>query len=232
MWKGREACFFCQKLLRCGLIKLVAFDMDGVLTEDPSSWHFVHRNMGIDNSEYLELYRKGKISYQEFLNSDISLWISSYPGITKGDIVSLLRKISIRRNIPKLVETLRDNNIIPVIISGGISWLSDLITSEAEFYASYANVVRVDDYGRILPEGVAIVDPRHKDNVLRGIQLKNGIDISETASVGDSSYDISLFRCSSLRIAFSPNSESLVEHATHIIKSGELLDVLQYFHLS
>ena len=52
-------------------IRLVVFDMDGVLTTHPSSWEYVHRAMGVDNSENLRLYRTGNISYMDFLRIDL-----------------------------------------------------------------------------------------------------------------------------------------------------------------
>ena len=55
-------------------MKLVVFDMDGVLTEYFSSWVRVHEHFGTDNDEALRLYMEGKIDDEEFMRRDIALW--------------------------------------------------------------------------------------------------------------------------------------------------------------
>ena len=55
-------------------IKLVVFDMDGTLLKPRSCWAYIHEHFGTDNSEMLKLYIEQKITDQEFVKADISLW--------------------------------------------------------------------------------------------------------------------------------------------------------------
>ena len=112
-------------------IRLVVFDMDGVLTTHPSSWEYVHRAMGVDNSENLRLYRTGNISYMDFLRSDVNLWISRHPGITREDVVKILDSIPLRKNLNLAVKEIRDSGAATAIVSGGIYWLAQRIADQA-----------------------------------------------------------------------------------------------------
>jgi phosphoserine phosphatase len=50
-------------------LKLIAFDMDGTITEVRSSWEYLHRRPGIWNRQaekYQERFLAGEISYEEF----------------------------------------------------------------------------------------------------------------------------------------------------------------------
>ena len=64
--------------------------------------------MGVDNSENLRLYRTGRISYMDFLRSDVNLWISRHPGITREDVVKILDRIPLRENLSLAVSCSRE----------------------------------------------------------------------------------------------------------------------------
>lgn len=210
------------------MIRLVAFDMDGVLTRHPSSWKFVHERLGVDNYTNLHRYRSGEILYSEFLNSDISLWTDMHPGITRSDVMTILRDLPVRSDLEDTISSIRRQGAIAVIISGGISWLSDIICETVEFDEKYANKVDTDNDGSIVPHGTVVVEPRNKDAVLRKVQEKYHILPEETASVGDSLYDSSMFRFSEKRVAFNSNSSELDRIADVSINTGRLADLYDY----
>jgi phosphoserine phosphatase len=56
--------------------KLVAFDMDGTLLTQKSSWGKLHRYFGTYelSLKNMEAYEQGKIAYNEFMRRDIMLW--------------------------------------------------------------------------------------------------------------------------------------------------------------
>ncbi|MCL4335018.1 MAG: HAD-IB family phosphatase [Candidatus Thermoplasmatota archaeon] len=223
------------------VIKLVAFDMDGVLTKHASSWRFVHDVLGVNNNHNLKRYREGLISYQDFLNSDIELWVEKFPGIRKIDIMQILSSVPIRDDISQAISLLRSAGAMVVIISGGISWLTDILNEKAEFDQRYANEILTDSDGLILPEGKVVVDPKRKDAILRYVQEELNIDRDETASVGDSNLDTAMFDLSSLGIFFSyndlsgdqmpPSSDIIEKTADVCIRSGRLMDIYRYIFM-
>ncbi|GAG35915.1 unnamed protein product, partial [marine sediment metagenome] len=56
-----------------GLIKMVVFDLDGVLVDIDSSWQTIHRAFGVDNEENFQKHLRNEIDYREFMRSDIGL---------------------------------------------------------------------------------------------------------------------------------------------------------------
>lgn len=212
--------------------KLIAFDMDGVLTDHPSSWRFIHEKLGVDNSANYASYRKGEINYHEFLDSDISLWLKEHPGITKDEIMEILRGLPIRKDLKRAIGLIRESGAKAVIISGGISWLADILQEVVEFDDSYSNVVNCDSSGVILPHGTVRVEPKRKGRVLKKIQDKFDILPEETASVGDSYYDSNMYRYSMKGVAFNSNSRELDEIADIRIESGKLTDLYSKLFLS
>lgn len=216
-------------------IKLIAFDMDGVLTKHPSSWRFVHDAIGVSNAQNLLKYREGLIPYSQFLDSDISLWVSKRPGIKAQDVFEILKRLPVREDLKETITMIRRKGTKAVIISGGISWLCDIINHTVSFDASYANEVLTDGDGTILPRGRVVVDPKRKDICLREVQDQFGFGSEETASVGDSNLDSTMFDLSSVGIFFShhdksgdtapPPTDIIENRADYCIKSGRLMDI-------
>jgi phosphoserine phosphatase len=56
--------------------KVVVFDLDGVLVEEPSAWWTLHHAFSTyeASKENLNAYNRGIIDYPEFMRRDISLW--------------------------------------------------------------------------------------------------------------------------------------------------------------
>ncbi len=206
-------------------IRLVVFDMDGVLTAHPSSWEFVHHAMGVDNSENLRLYREGKISYMDFLRSDVNLWVSRDPGITMDDVIRILDRIPLRDNLGRAVTEIRDSGAATAIVSGGIYWLAQRIARQAVFDQIYANMILTDSTGHIIPDGNVMVEPRHKDSVIMAIQKNLGVSEAQTASVGDTVQDGAMFRHSAVSIAFNSVDGRLTGMASHSAHGNDLLEI-------
>lgn len=203
-------------------IKLVVFDMDGVLTVHPSSWEYVHRHLGVDNHSNLQLYRQGKISYMEFLRSDVRLWTDADPELRKEDVVDILNTIPLRNGIGEAVETIRRCGSFTAIISGGIYWLADRISSLARFDRIFANQIMTDENGRILPDGKVLVEPRNKDKVLKQLQNEMGVSREETASIGDTLQDVAMFRNSGISVAFNATDERVRDEASFSVDGNDL----------
>ncbi len=189
--------------MRISDFSLFIFDMDGTLTENPSSWQYVHDRLGINNHNAFNLYRKGMISYYDFFINDIRAWLSRYPRINRRDVQSLLDEIPLRKGLRDMSEIIHDNGIIQVIVSGGISWLADRIGKEGYFDEIHSNMIGTLADGTIIPEGDAEVDPARKDRIIRMVQEKYGISEKQTVSVGDEYENGSIHARSALSIIIS-----------------------------
>ncbi len=192
--------------MRISDFSLFIFDMDGTLTENPSSWQYVHDRLGINNHNAFNLYRKGMISYYDFFINDIKAWLSRYPRIKRKDVQSVLDEIPLRKGLKDMSEAMHENGIVQVIVSGGISWLADRIEKESCFDEIHSNKIGTLADGTIIPEGDAEVDPAHKDRIVRMVQEKYGISEEQTVSVGDEYENGSIHARSAVSVIISKHS--------------------------
>lgn len=84
-------------------IKMVIFDMDGVLVDIDSSWQFIHRIFHVDSSENLEKYLGGEIDYKEFMRRDIGLW----GAIHIDQIKNILGKAPLMKGAKEVIHKLK-----------------------------------------------------------------------------------------------------------------------------
>ncbi len=208
-------------------IKLIAFDMDGVLTTETSSWNYVHTAFGVSNSSNWKKYEEGKISYLDFLKSDVSLWLEKYGEVREIDVLKVLDRIGLKDGLAETICNIRERDIRTVIISGGIYWLAERINEIAPFDDIYANSILVDHSGFLIDDGFVLVDPKKKGEVLQGIQNDLGIGYKNTMAIGDSDLDISMFNQAAYSVAFNPTTEKITEHSGYVVFGQDLRSLIE-----
>ncbi len=179
---------------------IVFFDMDGVLTKEKSSWNYVHKRLGVDNSRNYELFKMDKINYQEFLRRDVAIWIEKFGEVQVETIKEILNEIEVFNGAKEATEELVKENFKLIIVSGGIMWLAERVGMETGIDEIYANSI-FSLGGKLIPEGRTMVDPKRKDVVIR--KLISQYNPQFTISVGDSSSDRSMFLCTDFSISFN-----------------------------
>ncbi len=207
--------------------RLAVFDMDGVLTATPSSWEFVHRKIGVDNSRNLSLFKKGEITYMDFLRSDVELWIGKMGRVPANYIREILDQVPLRNGIPETISAMNEMGMKTAIISGGIYWLAEKIDRIGNFTRIYANKIKTNERDEIIPDGTVMVDPGRKDVILQSLQTQLDIGVDETVSVGDTLQDVAMFRHSGFSIAFNSNEKSMNGNATVSVEGNDLRVILQ-----
>ncbi len=208
--------------------KLAVFDMDGVLTQPVSSWEYVHRRLGVDNASNLNAYKAGTLTYIDFLKSDVRLWLGSNGPTNAHKVISILEEIPFREGLQTTFQRLKQAGIRTAIISGGIYWLAERVGKAAGADEIHANHILTDESNNILADGHVMVDPKHKDDVIREMQERLGILPEETISVGDTFQDVAMFRNSGISFAFNPVEPSVSEGATHTINGNDLTALLAF----
>jgi phosphoserine phosphatase len=223
-----EACIFLQDILiPVYKMKLIAFDMDGVLTKHPSSWSYVHEYFGVDNSHNLALYRSGKISYSSFMEEDVRLWLSKKDHISRTEMANIMNQIPLMDNLFPGLELLRKLGYVIAIVSGGLSWLSDRISEGFKFDRIFSNSIDLDSRGNLMPRGTVEVIPEKKNVAIMKMQEEFAIRAEDTISVGDSDFDVSMFEVSRFKVAFNPRSHRIVAAADLILYSEDFLDLVE-----
>jgi phosphoserine phosphatase len=205
---------------------LVAFDMDGVLIDYPSTWTWVHDHFGVHNRESVDAFLRGEIDDMEFMRRDISLWMRKRPGLCQADMAEILRPLPFMKGLQETTAALRQAGMRLVIISGGLESVAGQIARNNGFDDYVANGYECDARGDLTGKGVLNVWLKSKRDALTKFQSRYGVTKERTVSIGDSFIDISMFEMSGLRIAFNPIDDYVTSVADHVVRERDLRKVL------
>lgn len=206
---------------------LVAFDMDGVLVDHPSSWTWVHKHFKVDNEASLVAYIEGRIDDREFMRRDINKWLSVRRDLCLRDIDEILRPVPVTPGIRETVSALHSHGMRCVIVSGGLDMAAKRIAEANGFDDHIANSLACDENGHLTGEGVLRVELTNKRQALERFQERYGVPAERTVAIGNSFVDVSMFSTSGLSIAFNPIDETVERSADVVLRSRDLRDVLR-----
>lgn len=207
--------------------KLVIFDVDGTLTKMESSWQFMHEQLGTweKAKQYKDQFFKGTINYAQWASLDVALW----KGLPLSKAQNILSKIPYTKGAVETIATLKKNGVKVVLLSAGLSLLTDRIREEIGVDDALANELVVKD-GCLTGEIQTNVSVWNKDKALRYFLRKFQVKAEECVAVGDDITLISLFAKVGLAIAFNPRTAEVSKHADIVVNSDDLRDILPYIY--
>ncbi|MCE4613737.1 MAG: HAD-IB family phosphatase [Desulfurococcales archaeon] len=212
---------------RSGCVRLVVFDMDGVLVDVHSSWEYLHKKFGVEERAraYKRLFEEGRISYEDWMRLDVSLWIEARGRVHKSELEALLAPIRPRSDAVETVRSLRGLGVYMSIVSGGIDLLARRIARELGIGEWRANILSFDEEGYLQPGGDPLVGV-DKSRAVKEVAEKFGVALEETMFVGDSKWDLPALRIVGHPVLFlnektghREGSEDLLRTARHVISS-------------
>jgi phosphoserine phosphatase len=206
-------------------VKIIAFDMDGVLVKTKSSWTSVHKAFNIDERMTFRRYLRGEFDYEEFMRKDIGFW--GHVHVNK--IRELLDQVPIMSGAEDAFKILHENGYITAIISSGISILAEKLKKMLGIHHIFANDLLEDENGFLTGEGNPVVPLWEKAKVLYHLLKNLSVKPENCAVVGDSIFDIPLFDLAGFSIAFNSNDKRVNNIADVSIESEDLRDILPYF---
>ncbi len=206
-------------------LRLVVFDVDGTLTKVVSSWQFLHEKLGTWNKgkQYSERFFQGAITYEDWARLDASLW----RGLKIERVRQIVGSIPYTYGARDVITTLRRNGFKVVLLSAGLSLVTERIEREIGVDDSLANELKVEN-GLLTGEVKVNVSVDNKDTVLLRILKKFNLGMDECAAVGDDETLIPLFETVGLSIAFNPRSRVVEERADVVVKGDDLRQVLPF----
>lgn len=210
------------------MARLVVFDMDGVLADAESSWVFVHRHFGVNNEHSLHAYLKGEIDDLEFIRRDIALWKDKDPTISEDKVRAVLAGVKLMPGAARTVKELKDSNVRTAIVSAGIDLLSQRIAEDLGMDLHLANGLKTDARGKLSGEGVLRVKLMDKGDAVLEAMKRLGAKPAETIAVGNSRYDISMFRKVGRGIAFMPMDDIVSQNADFVVNQKRLTAILKF----
>jgi len=209
-------------------IKLVVFDMDGVLVNYFSSWVWVHDHFGTCNDHSLACYLSGDIDDKEFIRRDVALWLGKQDRIHISMIRDILISIPIMEGVGGTISTLKEYGKKCAIISGGLDILAQNLMERFGFDLALSNSLEVDGSGYLTGEGIVKVKLNDKTTPLINLQERLGVLPEECAAIGDSRIDVNMFDHSGISIAFNPEGSYVVKNADFVVHKKDLREILRY----
>jgi len=201
-------------------IKLVAFDMEGCLTDDPTVWEIMHGKLGTWESHgqpYWDDYRAGKFDYDTFARMDVAVWRDAPLDVLR----EASAEVALMRGCRETLAALKGAGVAAAIITNGLSILADRFRREFGVEHIQANNV-VATGGRLTGEIALNVPYDRKGEAVRRLAAELGLSCDQTATVGDSQSDIAMFREARIGVAFCPCHQSVADAATHVVRDRDL----------
>lgn len=216
------------------MVGAIVFDLDGVLIESHSSWERLHVYFGADEAKRkknMDRYFSKEIEYGQWIREDVSLWKRNGRLPHKSEVENALKDFVFIDGASECVKILKENDFKLFIISAGIDLLAQNAGNVLGIYDIWANGFQYDSKGYLTGEDVWRVDLLHKDIIMNQIMEKYNFKKEEVISIGDSKYDIPMFKVSGVSIAFDPKDEEVKEEADVVISERNLLRILDYIAL-
>lgn len=205
-------------------IRIVVFDMDGVLVDISSSWSYVHDAFKVGKNDNLNRYLMGEIDFSELMRRDIRLWGQ----VHISAIERLLGGIRVMKGAKLAVAELRRVGYETAIISAGISILADRLQKTLGIDYSLANGLVVNEKGFLTGEGKEVVPLLGKAAILKRFASEHQTGLDDIAAIGDSKYDIPVFEEVGLSIAFNTSDREVKQKANVSIEGKNLSKVVPY----
>ncbi len=205
-------------------IRLVAFDMEGCLTAEPTVWEIMHRKLGTWQSHglpYWDLYRAGAFGYDEFLRMDVAVW----RGAPAAMLLEAAAEVPLMAGCAEVLRELSLDGTAIAVITNGLTCVADRFQRGFGVRHAYANRP-VADGDRLTGEVEIRVPYSEKGAILRRLMAELGVWPEEVAAVGDSASDVAMFRAARVGVAVRPSEASVAEAATHVVEGGDLRALL------
>ncbi len=211
------------------MFSAVAFDLDGTLVRDESSWVKLHRAFGSDPelvNRNKSLFDTCKINCEKWIELDVKLWkkaLGRFP--TKKEIMDVLLDYELQEGAEEAVERLKENGFYLCIVSSGLDILAEAVAERLGMDSFLGNELFFDENSCLTGKGKCNVNPVEKDKAVVKIANETGIPLQEFVAVGDTKYDATMFEVVGLGIAYNPR-DPLTERIADIVVRGNLKKVV------
>lgn len=201
------------------MLRLVLFDMDGVIFEGKNFWLDLHRLMGTEKQAWQLWSGLGTHQYERLsILTAQRLWIGR-PAGPFWELISSRRPVA---GIEEVFGYLRQEQIASAIISSGPYQLAERAQELFGISDIRANRLHIGPTGMFTGEVDVQVDENHKEVSAQGIMSQHGADYNTTAMIGDALSDVSMAKLVSTSIAYDATDPVLLDVCRYRLKEGEM----------
>ena len=209
-------------------IKIIAFDLDGVIFDGASAAYVLAEQVGL-GQKYLELFMRmasENLSFDDSVRLGAKIW----EGIKfDGEYRQLVIELPLMKGAKETIAALKASGYQVGCISSGVSqFFMEPLTERLNLDFAHSNILGMSNGTHSGEIEYAMGGPQKAETALKVLNDR-GLSTQNLASVGDGENDIHLFGVSALSIAFNPQSEAVSEAASVTVRSKDLGSILQYF---
>ena len=217
IWEGKTS----------NMIKLAAFDMDGVLFEHFNFWYELHKRFGTykKGKELTEKYKKN--NYAKLAEEVVNKLWKRKPAKPYFDLV---KEAKFLPGVKETFNELRKRKIKTAIITSGPRELALRAQKELGIDFIFTNELVIKDNVVTGEFKWPVADGKNeKVKALKELCNKLNINLNEVAYVGDNYNDIGAFKIVGLAIAFNSEEEEVKKYAKIVIDKKDLREILNFF---
>lgn len=201
-------------------IKLVIFDLDDTLTTGPTIWELIHKINGTWASHGLPYWRafcRKEFGYDAFIRKDVACW----KGLPLAQVKKAMAQVKYIPGLAKTIRALKKKKIKTAIISSSLEIFAGYVARKSGIDHVLANPVGIKD-GQLTGQVRLKVPGRGKGRITRQLRKKLGFKKAEVLAVGDSHYDLAMFREAGLSVSFHHAHDQAKKHAHHVIARNKI----------
>lgn len=209
-------------------IRLVAFDLDGTLTESETHvWAGLNERYGTaDEAEELaQRYRQGKINYRMWAHEAFMLLINK--GMDREGLEETLSSIKLIEGARETLSELKREGKKLALISGSLDLIVRRLFPESPFDEEHINQVSVEEDGSLSLRATPYGDGKYKAQALEKMAQEYGLQLAGCAYIGDNVNDLEVAKVAGLPIAFNPKSEEFKKVCDRVVEE-DIRKILPY----
>ena len=210
------------------MVKLICFDMDGVIFNTKNFWIDLHKELGT--------LEEGKKLTTQYLHADYHKLVEEvvqrlWKGKPAAPYYNLIKSLKYVPGAKAVFREIKNNDWLTALISSGSIDAARRAQHELGIDYIYANELVIKD-NIITGEFVwpIAAGNEKKVQIIQHLCQDLGIEPKDVIYVGDSDTDLHAFQFVGTSIAFNSSSETLQKAATHIIHGKNLKKILPFIH--
>ena len=180
--------------------KLLIADMDSTIITSESLDDLAEMaNIGDEVAAITRRSISGEIDFENALLERVAM----LRGQSDQLFANLIRAAELTPGAILLVQTMRANGAKCYLISGGFDFMTRPVAALCGFHGDHANHMHVDDGKIVGTVEMPVLDRKAKADYLAHYCKIHGIDITETATIGDGANDLAMLKQAGMGVAFA-----------------------------
>ncbi len=188
-------------------------------------WQHVHERLGLWDGraeEYWRRYRAGEIDYATFCSLDAAHWA----GVPEARARSFADELPYNPGVPAGLRRLRGLGVPIVLLSTGLTLLTDRIVAEFGLDGAFTNQLEVAD-GVLTGRADVQVQDGAKGRILDRVTERFGVPPAGMAAIGDSYNDVDVARRVGRFVAYRCSDDALAALAAHVCTTGDFTEAAE-----